>query len=143
MEDQLLMCTFRVGPMKLGIEVERVQEVIREQQMTRVPGADQLIRGLMNLRGQIVTALDLRRRLGLPDDENSQPLTNVVVRSADNPVSLLVNEIGDVLVVDPDTFEAPPETLQGVLRELIRGAYKLDNELLLALDTDAVLQIAA
>lgn len=143
MESQKLMCTFRVGSMKLGIDVDRVQEVIREQKMTRVPGAGNLIRGLMNLRGQIVTAFDLRRRLGLEDDNESEPLTNVVVRTRDAPVSLLVHEIGDVLSVDHDYFEPPPETLRGIPRELILGAYKLSDELLLALDTDAVLDVAA
>lgn len=143
MQDQKLMCTFRIGVLKLGIEVHRVQEVIREQNMTRVPGAPGVIRGLMNLRGQIVTALDLRQRLGLSEDVDHEALTNVVVRAGEDPVSLLVHEIGDVLVVKSEFFEPPPETLQGIPRELICGAYKLDDGLLLALDTDAVLRIAA
>ena len=135
-------CTFRVGSMKLGVEVHRVQEVIREQVMTRIPGADSVVRGLMNLRGQIVTALDLQKRLQIKDMQG-EPTMNVVVRTSDAPVSLLVHEIGDVLVVDVDAFEPLPETLQGVSRELIRGAYKLDGELLLLLDTDSVLDFAA
>ena len=97
----------------------------------------------MNLRGQIVTALDLRRRLNLQDSDNTDRLMNVVVRTADGPVSLLVNEIGDVLVVDKDQFEPPPETLQGVTRELISGSYKLENRLLLVLNLDSALKLAA
>jgi len=141
--DKKSFCTFRVGNMKLGVEVHRVQEVIREQAMTRIPGANHVVRGLMNLRGQIVTAIDLQRRLGLEENLQNRPTMNVVVWTTDAPVSLLVHEIGDVLVVDGERFEPLPETLQGIPRELISGAYKLDNELLLVLDTEAILQIAA
>jgi purine-binding chemotaxis protein CheW len=97
----------------------------------------------MNLRGQIVTTLSLRQRLGLsPSDSASQPI-NVVIRTSDGPISLLVDEIGDVVEVDQDHFEAPPETMQGELRELIRGAFKLDGRLLLILNTCKVVSIAA
>jgi purine-binding chemotaxis protein CheW len=145
MSEQSSYCTFRVGAMRLGVEVHRVQEVIRAQVMTRIPGANEVVRGLMNLRGQIVTALDLQRRLEIDRDEEGEgdPLMNVVVRTADGPVSLLVHEIGDVVVVDGADFEAPPETLADVHRDLISGAYKLDCGLLLVLDTEAVLRIAA
>jgi len=123
--------------------VHRVQEVIRAQKMTRIPGSQEVVRGLMNLRGQIVTALDMRRRLNLGAADGSEPLMNVVVRTPDGPVSLLVNEIGDVLVVDGDQFEPPPETLQGIHRELISGSYKLDGRLLLVLNLDVAIRLAA
>lgn len=142
MEQQLSFCTFRVGNMKLGVEVQLVQEVIRQQTMTRIPGANEVVRGLMNLRGQIVTAVDLQRRLGLAKDDCTEPTMNVVIRTSETPVSLLVHEIGDVLVVDGECFEPPPETLQGAHRDLIRGAYKLDDGLLLVLDTEAALDLA-
>ena len=93
----------------------------------------------MNLRGQIVTALNLRSRLGLPAKESEKPLMNVVVRSPDGPISLLVEEIGDVMQIDQDRFEPPPETLQQAQREFILGALKLDDGLLLLLDIDRVL----
>jgi len=142
MDSQTSFCTFKVGPLTLGVEVLRVQEVIREQVITSVPRSSDAVSGLMNLRGQIVTALDLRRCLDLPDGD-SEPSMNVVIQTADDTISLLVNEIGDVLVVDEDQFEPPPETLQGAARKLIRGVYKLESGLLLALDTDAVLSAAA
>src|SRR5262245_18463506 len=103
--------------------------------MTRVPLAPPVVRGLINLRGQIVTALDLRRRLALSDRPADQLPVNVVVQTDDGAVSLLVDEIGDVLSVPESAFERPPETLRGTARELIRGAYKLDGRLLLILDT--------
>ena len=135
-------CTFRLGDLFFGVEVLDVQEVIREQQMTGVPLASSEIRGLMNLRGQIVTAIDLRERLRLPCSEG-QATMNVVVRGSDGAVSLLVDEIGDVMEVSDDEYEPPPETLDGVPRELIRGTYKLADHLLLVLDTDRVLDTAA
>lgn len=136
-------CTFRVGKLQLGVEVGTVQEVIRSQPTTPVPLADQEVKGLMNLRGQIVTAIDLQTRLGLPIDESDLPLMNVVVRSDDGPISLLVNEIGDVVQCDQTRFERPPKTLQGKHRQFIRGALKLDNGLLLLLDTSKVIQTEA
>jgi purine-binding chemotaxis protein CheW len=137
------LATFYAADRYLGIDVTRVQEVIRYQEITRAPLAAGEIRGLINLRGQIVLAFDLRRRLGLPERSDGAPPMNVVVRTPDGLVSLLVDRIGDVLDVDTELFEQPPETLQGEARELILGAYKLDGALLLELDTDRALEVAA
>ena len=117
-----------------GVDVVHVQEVLRFQQMTPVPQAPEVIEGLINLRGQIVTAIDLRRRFEFPALPQGQCPMNVVVRSEDGAVSLLVDEIGDVIEVDAESFERPPETLGNDARELIRGAYKLKGRLLLVLD---------
>lgn len=136
MADEHQYCTFFLDRYYFGIDLLKVQEIIRFQQMTRVPLAPPLVRGLINLRGQIVTAIDLRRRLSLPDRPPDQQPVNVVVQTDDGAVSLLVDEIGDVLQVSRSSFEAPPETLRGTARELIRGAYKLEDHLLLILDTE-------
>jgi purine-binding chemotaxis protein CheW len=133
--------TFYLDRLLFGVEVAKVQEVIRYQEMTRVPLASSVVTGLINLRGQIVTALDLRRRLDLAERASDRLPMNVVVRTGDEAVSLLVDEIGDVLEVEDEIFESPPETLQGVARELIRGAYKLKDRLLLILDTEKTVTI--
>lgn len=130
-------CTFFLDGRYFGVEVQQVQEVIRYQEMTRVPLASSVVSGLINLRGQIVTAIDLRRRLGLPDRPTGQLPMNVVVRTGDGAVSLLVDEIGDVIEVPTDQFESPPETLGGSARTLVEGAYKLEGRLLLVLNTYA------
>src|SRR5262245_30399980 len=104
--------------------------------MTRVPLAPAVVRGLINLRGQIVTAIDLRRRLEFAERPADQLPVNVVVRTDDGAVSLLVDEIGDVLQVPETLFERPPETLRGTARELIQGTYKLQDRLLLILDPE-------
>jgi len=127
-------CTFFLGKQFFGVPVQQVQEVIRYQEMTRVPLVPKAINGLINLRGQIVTAIDLRRCLGMPDRRAGELPLNVVVRTSDGAVSLLVDEIGDVLEPDQDTFEKPPETLPASMRATIRGVYKLPKQLLLELD---------
>ncbi len=127
-------CTFYLDGSLFGIEVEKVQEVIRHQAMTRVPLAPKLIGGLINLRGQIVTAIDLRLRLGLPERNAGELPMNVVARSEDGAVSLLVDEIGDVLEAQEQQFEDVPQTMQQA-RDLIKGVYKLPDRLLLVLDT--------
>ena len=131
-------CTFFIDKHFFAVPVQEVQEVIRYQQMTRVPLVPAVIRGLINLRGQIVVAFDLRRRLGFPDRPEGQLPMNVVVRTDDGAVSFLVDEIGDVLEVNEETFERPPETMQGPARELLRGVYKLRDRLMLVLDTERV-----
>jgi len=135
-------CTFFVNNLFFGVEVEKVQEVIRFQNMTRVPLAPPEICGLINLRGQIVIAIDLRRRLAFQDRTAEEQPMNVVMRSDEEIVSFLVDDIGDVLEVDEKTFEPPPPTLSGSQRQLIRGAYKLNDKLLLALDAEKTMDFS-
>ena len=136
MTDNKQFATFFLNGLFFGVEVLKVQEVIRYQEMTRVPLAPSMIQGLINLRGQIVTAIDLRRRFEFPNRAEGQLPMNVVVRTDDGAVSLLVDEIGDVVEIEDGSFERPPETLRGVARDLITGVYKLKDRLLLILDTE-------
>lgn len=133
--------TFLLDKFFFGIEVMKVQEVIRYQAMTRVPLAHSVIRGLINLRGQIVPAIDLRRRLNLNDREKEKLPMNVVVRSGEGVVSLLVDEIGDVLEVSEDLYEAAPETVDKSVKDLLQGVFKLEGKLLLVLDTEKVVAL--
>src|SRR5260370_848527 len=134
-------CTFYVDGQYFGLDVLNVQEIIRYQEMTRVPLAHPVVLGRINVRGQLVTAIDLRRRLELGDRPADQLPVNVVVHTDDGAVSLLVDEIGDVLEVSEKLFERPPETLKGTARDLIRGAYKLPDRLLLILDTERTVNL--
>lgn len=141
MNGQGQYCTFVLNGQHFGINAVRVQEVIRYGEMTRVPLAPPVVSGLINLRGQIVTAIDLRRRLDLPDRTGNELPVNVVVQTDDGPVSFLVDEIGDVLDLSADTFEPPPETLRGPTRNVTLGVAKLDGRILLLLDTEQVLRL--
>lgn len=134
-------CTFFIDGHCFGTSVAMVKEVIQFQPITRVPLAPDVIVGLMNLRGQIVSVMDLRRRLEFPERPCGQRPVNVVVQARDSAVSLLVDEIGDVIEVHEDTFEAPPLTLQSFVREMLRGVYKLPEHLLLVLDIERVVDL--
>jgi purine-binding chemotaxis protein CheW len=133
-----LLTTFVVDGIRLGVDALEVQEVLRFQAMTLVPLAPGEVRGLINLRGQVVTAIDLRRRLRRPDREPGVLPMNVVVRTDDGPVSLLVDEIGDVIDVPVDSLEENPETVSDLERELVLGVHKLDGQLLMVLDVSKV-----
>jgi len=132
------LCTFQLAGASFGVDVTHVQEVIREQEMTRVPLAPPMIYGLINLRGQIVSAIDMRTRLGLPPRTSETPPMNVVVRTDEGAMSLLVDQIGDVIEVGDEAFERPPETLDVATKDLVQGVYKLEGHLLLLLDTARV-----
>ncbi|QEG01734.1 Chemotaxis protein CheW [Stieleria maiorica] len=135
-------CTFLVDGLLYGIEVEKVQEVLRTQPTTRVPLAPGVVRGLINMRGHIVSTLSLRSALGLPAGSNVRQEMNVIVRSPEGPVSLLVDEICDVVRVDQADCEPIPGTLRRQQRLFLQCAYKLQQRLLLILDADRVATVA-
>ena len=143
MKTQKLYCTFFLDDLFLGIDVLKVQEILLYQEMTRIPLADPVISGLINLRGQVVTAMDLRLRLGLTERSSEQLPMNVIVQNHGDTVSLLVDEIGDVVEVEDDAFEPPPETIKGTIRKLIDGVYKLDGRLLLVMDAERTMDLSA
>lgn len=130
------VATFRLDDLHFGVDVLKVQEVIKYQALTRVPLAPSAVAGLINLRGEIVAAIELRRRLGLGERPDDAWPMNVVVRTADGLVSLLVDEIDDVIDVDDSQFESPPHSLAGPTRDVVRGVYKLEGRLLLLLDEE-------
>jgi purine-binding chemotaxis protein CheW len=142
MSDDRLLCTFRVAEHLLGLDITVVQEVLRHQEITRLPLASPAVRGIMNLRGHIVPAVDLRCCLSLPAAEGLGTATIVVRGREDATASLLVDEIGDVIRVDDSTFERTPETVAGVARNLIHGVFQLQDRLLLELDLGQVLRTA-
>jgi purine-binding chemotaxis protein CheW len=129
-------CTFYLNKYLFGIELLKVQEVIQRLDLTEVPLAPTVVRGLMNLRGQIVMGIDLRQQLEFPEAPAGMVPMNVVVRTGEESVSLLVDEIGDVVEVGEESFEPPPETLQGRVRSVILGVHKLDKRLMHVLDTE-------
>ena len=142
MTERKQFSSFFVDGLFFGIEVAKVQEVMGAVYMTPVPLAPPAVRGLINLRGQIVTSIDLRCCLQLNERPADQVPVNLILYTDDGCTSLLVDDVGEVLEVDETTFEPPPETLQGRPRELIRGAYKLENRLMHVLDVERTLNFA-
>ncbi|MCX8156380.1 MAG: chemotaxis protein CheW [Verrucomicrobiae bacterium] len=137
-----LFCTFTVDRYLFGAPVTRVQEVVRNQAMTPVPLAAPEIRGLLNLRGQIVTAIDLRRRLGLPERQADAAPVHVLLSDGDGAVSLMVDQVEDVQEVSPDILEEPPETVDAAIRALLRGVARRDDRLLLLLDETKAISLS-
>ncbi len=138
MSQQYQFCTFYLDNLLFGIEVEHVQEILLCQDMTPVPLAPPVLRGLINLRGQIVTAVDLRLCLDLPPRPETDKPFNVVVQTDEGVLSFLVDAIGDVIEVDDNAAEPIPATLKGTLAELLLCAFKLEDRLLLVMDADRV-----
>jgi purine-binding chemotaxis protein CheW len=136
MTESAQLCTFLVEDLYFGIDVRDVEEVIRFQPMTPVPLAAHHVRGLINLRGRVVPAIDMRRRLQMSDRGPQHLPMNIVLRTLDGPVSLLVDEIVDVVEVDPDMYEPRPEAVCGLVWHYINSIYKLPERLLLVLDTE-------
>lgn len=142
MQETRQYSTFRVRDLFFGIEVVKVQEVIRQQEMTPVPLAPNAIEGLINLRGQIVIAIDTRRSLGLPNLEGEDQRANIVIQCDDTAISLLVDEIGDVIDVPLNAYAPVPENMPQEQRELIDCVYDVKEGLMLVLDTARLLQNA-
>jgi purine-binding chemotaxis protein CheW len=140
------ICTFWVDDQLLGVDVMRVQEILRSAKRTRIPLSSDMVEGLLNLRGQTVTAIDLHECLGSPrlrpEGVRAPATMNVVVRCAEGVTSLLVDRIGDVVEVDGATAEPPPATVPEATAALVQRVHKLDRALLLVLDVDRVAGLA-
>lgn len=132
-------CTFWLDRQLFGIDVARVQEVLGPQPMTRVPLAPSHVRGLLHLRGQVVTALDLRARLAMPP-LRSEDYMNVVLRQVSRPTGLLVDSVGDVVEFDAASCTSPPPHLAPALLEMVAGVYPLPEQLLLSIDVERFLR---
>jgi purine-binding chemotaxis protein CheW len=131
--------TVRLAGQTLGIPVLGVHDVLNPQKITRIPLAPEWVSGVLNLRGKIVTAIDLRRRLGLPPLEEGKQSMSVVVEYNEEPYSLQIDSVGEVLSLDDQDFERNPVTLDPHWREVSRGIYRLESELLPILDVEKLL----
>lgn len=134
-------CTFWVDGLFFGVAVEGVQEVLRYQEMTVVPRAPEAVHGLINLRGQIVTAIDLRCRLGLPTRPADARPMNVIVRSRGEVISLLVDDIGDVIDTSGLPREPAPTNLPSRIQDVVTGVMPMPDAILLVLDADRAVDV--
>jgi purine-binding chemotaxis protein CheW len=134
-------CTFFVNDLLFGVEVLDVEEIMSQHQVEPVPLSPPTVAGLVNHRGQIVTAIDMRQRLGFPKRAAGQRSMMLIARSREETVGLLVDKIGDVCSVNQEDFEATPETVTTEAKELVLGAYKLPNHLLMPLSLAKVAEV--
>jgi purine-binding chemotaxis protein CheW len=131
----------QVGDQSFGFPVLQVQDVITQTAINIVPLAPPEVAGSLNLRGRIVTAIDLRRRLGMSPRAPGDKFMSVIVERSGELYALLVDDVGDVLWLSAQTFEPAPVTLSPAWRALCDGLYRLDGELLLILNVESVLAI--
>ncbi|MGO9865772.1 MAG: chemotaxis protein CheW [Terriglobales bacterium] len=134
-------CTFYLDRLLFGVESLKVQEVVTYRELRPVPLAPPVVSGLMNLRGQVVVALELRRQLDLPERPADMTPICLVVRAASGTVCLLADEVGNVVEVDERTFEPSPATLSPRLRSVVLGVHKLEHQLMHVLDTDQAREV--
>ena len=142
MAEKRQFSSFYIDDFLFGIAVEQVQEIAGSLAMTPVPLAPSKVSGLINLRGQIIPAINLRTCLGIGGPPTELPAVNMILHSAGGYSSLLVDRIGEIIQVDEAAFEPPPETLKGPARQLIQGTYKLDGKLMHVLELERTLQVA-
>lgn len=132
--------TVRIGKQWCGVPVQGVHDVLGPQNLARVPLAPPEVAGVLNLRGRIVTAIDVRRRLGLASGDTVGAMS-VVVEHRGEPYSLLIDEVGEVLSLSADGFERNPPTLDAGWRSVSNGIHRLDGRLLVLLDVDRLLEL--
>jgi purine-binding chemotaxis protein CheW len=135
-------CTFYLNRLLFGVPSQKIQEVVNYRELRPVPLADPVVAGLMNLRGQVVVVLELRRKLELPARTPDQSPVCLVVRATGGTVCLLADEVGNVVEVEDESFESSPETLPAHLRSLIVGVHKLETQLMHVLDTEKTCAVA-
>ena len=128
--------SIRLSGQLCGIPVLEVHDVLSEQSITSVPLAPPAVAGVLNLRGRIVTAIDLRKRLGLEKQEADSDNMSIVVEYEGEPYSLLIDTVGDVLSFPEDSFERNPVTLDVCWQEVSNGIFRMEDELLVILDVE-------
>lgn len=133
------LLTIYIAGQQFGISILQIQDVLRPHQITPIPLSNPEIEGALNLRGRIVTAMDVRKRLGLPASEQKHERMSVVVEHDGELFSLLIDSVGDVLRLDKSQFDQVPQTLDPIWREVALGIYRLDGNLLIVLDVSKLL----
>ncbi len=138
-QDEKEFVTMRIDGQLLGISVLAVQDVLRAQPIARVPLAPEVIAGLLNIRGRIVTAINMRERLGVDAFEDFSETMHVVVEYRHELYSLVVDSVGEVHNLPMDRFEKSPANLASEWQEIAAGVFKMKNELLVILDVESVI----
>ncbi len=139
-KDTVELATFFVGDALCGMDILKVQEINKLIDMTEVPQAPEYVLGILNLRGEIVTVIDLGKKLGLKSTDLNDKTRNVIVNSNEEHIGLMVEQIGDVIQAEWKKVEKPPANLCGVQGKFFTGVYKTDNKLIGILDVEKVLE---
>jgi len=140
---ELQFASFQVGDLLLGIEIHQVQEINRNLNLTPVPHAPEAVKGVINLRGEVVTVVDLRRVLGLPSVPCTRSTSNVIIKQGHEQVGLLVDQVAEVITCQSTEIDPLPENLAGIDSCFFSGVIKLQHNLLVVLNVTQSLQALA
>lgn len=139
-DDELLqLVTFSIGEEEFGVDILKVQEIIRTMEITKVPRAQDFVEGVINLRGKVIPIIDLRRRFGLVSKNHDKHTRIIVIEINNMIVGFVVDSVSEVLRIPAGTVEPPPPVVAGVESEYISGVGKLQDRLLILLDLDKLL----
>jgi purine-binding chemotaxis protein CheW len=130
----LQLVTFKLGSEEFGVDILKVQEIIKMMNVTKIPNAPVFIEGVINLRGKIIPIVDLRKRLGFEDQEFDKSTRIIVVELDGLVLGFIVDSVSEVLRIPEDTIEPPPSMVAGIESEYIEGVGKLDDRLLILLE---------
>jgi len=139
-DGKIEIATFYVGEALCGIDILNIQEINKQTEVTEVPQSPEYVKGVLNLRGRIVTVIDLGEKIGLSAISMSKDNRNVIVDSHDEHIGLLVEQISDVMTADPSTIEPPPANIGGIKGKYFSGVFKTKNSLVGILDIETALQ---
>jgi len=135
------LSTFYVGDALCGMDILKIQEINKLMERTEVPQAPSYVVGILNLRGQIVTVVDLGKKIGLAATDISDKSRNIIVNSKGEYIGLLVKQISDVIPADLDKVEPPPANIGGLQGRFFSGVFKTENKLVGILNVDEVLKV--
>lgn len=138
-DDILQLVTFNIGDEEFGVDILHVKEIIRMMEITKVPKSPEFVDGVINLRGNVVPIIDLRKRFSMLSKEHDKNTRISVVELGDTVVGFVVDSVHEVLRIPSDTVEPPPPVVAGIDAEYIRGVGKLDDRLLILLDLQKLL----
>lgn len=140
-KNTLELATFYVGNALCGMDILKVQEINKLMEMTKVPQAPEYVTGILNLRGQIVTIVDLGKKLGLGETDLGNDPRNIIVNAPGEHIGFLVRKISDVVIADPDRIESAPANMSGIQGSYFKGVYKTEHKLIGILNVDEVLKM--
>jgi purine-binding chemotaxis protein CheW len=137
--DQLQLVTFSIGEEEFGVEILKVQEIVRSMEMTRVPSAPEFVEGVVNLRGRVIPIIDMRKRFGLERKEHDNRTRIIVIDMNGVVTGFVVDSVSEVLRLPRNTIEPPPPVVAGIVSDSVSGVGKLEARLLNLLDMDSLL----
>ena len=139
-DDELIqLVTFSIGDEEFGVDILKVQEIIRTMEITKVPRAPEFVEGVINLRGKVIPIIDLRLRFGLQSKKHDKHTRIIVIEITNMIVGFVVDSVSEVLRITAGTVEPPPPVVAGLESEYIQGVGKLEDRLLILLDLDKLL----